>query len=274
MHDLCNQITTVFHLASAAGNDDGSSNEQRHYASLLAGTRVLLQEAVRSSVKSFIYVSSVKAMGEVTNGCVDETAKPNPLSAYGRAKLQGEEMVGQVARRGLMHACILRLPLVYGPNPKSNLMQMIAAVDQGRFPPLAETGNKRSMVYVGDVARALILAAQNPAARGQMYLVTDDRVYSTRQIYDAICRALGRTVAGWSLSSPFLRLMGAVGDAFESVTGRNARINGAVLEKLLGSAWYSSDKIRRELGFLPTHTLESALPEMVETYREIATTSR
>ncbi|MEZ5583169.1 MAG: hypothetical protein R3F37_10765 [Candidatus Competibacteraceae bacterium] len=36
------------------------------------------------------------------------------------------------------------------------------------------------------------------------------------------------------------------------------------LDKLLGWSWYSAEKIQRELGFLPNHTLAEALPEMLD----------
>ena len=35
------------------------------------------------------------------------------------------------------------------------------------------------------------------------------------------------------------------------------------LEKLIGSAWYSSAKIEQRLGFKPEWTLEKAMSEMV-----------
>jgi nucleoside-diphosphate-sugar epimerase len=35
------------------------------------------------------------------------------------------------------------------------------------------------------------------------------------------------------------------------------------LDKLIGSAWYSSEKISRELGYRPAYTLKNALPEIV-----------
>jgi nucleoside-diphosphate-sugar epimerase len=40
------------------------------------------------------------------------------------------------------------------------------------------------------------------------------------------------------------------------------------LEKLIGSAWYSSDKLSRELGYRPTTTFPEALPELIAWYRK------
>lgn len=263
---VCQGMDAVIHLAShpeAIGRDA----DEWHYQLSVNGTRALLEEASSVGVGCFVYTSSVKAIGELTQTCADESVQPRPVSGYGWAKLAAEKLVLEGGWAKAMQTSVLRLPIVYGSNLNSNLMRMIAAVDRGRFPPLPEVGNKRSMVHVDDVVQALLLAAENPAAAGQIYLVTDERAYSTREIYEAICRALGKPIPRWSVPVPLLRAAAAAGDLFRYVSGRTLPLNRSALEKLLGSAWYSSDKIRRELGFRPTRTLESALPEMVSAYR-------
>jgi len=44
--------------------------------------------------------------------------------------------------------------------------------------------------------------------------------------------------------------------------------DSTVLQKLLGSAWYSSRKIEEELGFRPTRDLRNGVGERVKEYRE------
>jgi UDP-glucose 4-epimerase len=80
-----------------------------------------------------------------------------------------------VGRESGMHTVNLRPALVYGPGMKGNLARLIAAVRRGWLPPLPETGNRRSLVHVDDVAQALLLAAAQPAAAGRTYFVTDGR---------------------------------------------------------------------------------------------------
>jgi len=206
-------------------------------------------------------------MGEGGEKRFDETDATLPITEYGRAKLEAERLVLALGRDRGMHVCVLRLPLVYGPRVKGNLLQMIKAIDRGQFPPLPEAHNKRSMVHVDDVIQALRLAAENPAANRQVYLVTDGQTYSTRQMYDMIRAALRKPAVCWSVPLGLLRLAAGVGDAIGSVQGRPFFFNSMMLDKLLGSAWYSSEKIERDLGFKPTQTLETALPAMVEEYR-------
>lgn len=60
-----------------------------------------------------------------------------------------------------------------------------------------------------------------------------------------------------------LRAAARFGDAVGRLRGRWFFFDSETLEKLTSSAWYSSKKIEKELGFRPAYDLEKALPEMV-----------
>jgi nucleoside-diphosphate-sugar epimerase len=64
-----------------------------------------------------------------------------------------------------------------------------------------------------------------------------------------------------------LRVAARLGDGIGFITRRDFPLNSETVERLTGSAWYSSEKIRRELDFQPAHTLIDALPEMIAHYR-------
>lgn len=269
LEGVCANIETVFHLAGYAHAEDANDVAATaiHLGVTVEGTRALLREAQRARVRRFVFVSSVKAMGEGGMECQDETTAPRPTTPYGRAKLAAEELTHAAGRSGV-EISVLRLPLVYGRDSKGNISRMMAAIDRGYFPPLPDFSNKRSMVHIDDVMQALLLAAENPKAIGQTYIVTDGEIYSTRRIYTVICRGLERPVPRWTLPAAALKLGALAGDVITKVRGKPFPFNTEALEKLTGSAWYNSNKIHRELGFNPTRSLETALPEMVARYRE------
>lgn len=265
----CRQVDSVFHLAGCAhAVDQTSTQAQRlHREITVDGTRALLEAAASSGVRALAFTSSVKAMDEGGVDCLNEEAPMNPRSAYGSAKLEAERLVLQAGRVHGMHVCVLRLPLVYGPGSKGNIPRMIASIDRARFPPLPKINNRRSMVHVYDVVQALLAAADNPAADGKVFIVTDGQPYSTREVYEAICIALGRSVPDWSVPMWVLRMGAMAGDLLERITKQSMPLTTNTLDKLLGSAHYCSGKIRRELGFVPQHTFFSALPEIVSEHR-------
>ena len=119
------------------------------------------------------------------------------------------------------------------------------------FPPVPEVGNRRSMVHVSDVIRAAVLAAEHPSAVGEVFIVSDSQSYSTRQMYELMCRALDRTPSSWNVPVWALRGMGLLGDGIGRLRGRRFMFDSDALEKLIGDAWYSSAKIEKRLGFKP-----------------------
>lgn len=260
---------TVYHLAGKAhALTEVSSDDSVYRALNTGGTSHVLEGAVAGGARAFVLFSSVKAMGEGGSRCLDESFDGSPETPYGRSKLEAEHMALGIGRRTGLHVTCLRFPLVYGAGNKGNLFQMIAAIDRGVFPPLREIGNRRSMVHVIDVVQAAVLAAETPAANGQCYIVTDGQFYSTRKLYELICGALGKPIPWWHVPQWTLRGLGKAGDVIGRISGKRFLFDSDALDKLIGMAWYSSEKITHQLGYQPSITFPEALPELIACYRK------
>jgi nucleoside-diphosphate-sugar epimerase len=225
------------------------------------GTARLVEASLEAGVRRFVLLSSVKAMGTPGDERADEGTPARPSTPYGESKKAAEDLV--LGTRGIPHVSVVRASPVYGAGSKGNLSRMIAAMARGVFPPVPDTGNVRSMVHVDDLADALILCAENRAAERRLFIVTDGRDYSTRQIYEWVCESMGRKPPRWSIPPAVFHAAGRIGDALGRVTGRAVPFNGAMVERLLGSASFDSTLAARSLGFSPRWDLERALPEMV-----------
>jgi len=108
-------------------------------------------------------------------------------------------------------------------------------------------------------------------ASGQCYIVTDGCTYSTRELYELICRSLGKQIPRWHVPLWPLKALGKVGDAIGKVGGKRFLFDTDALDKLIGSAWYSSEKISRQLCYRPSITFPDALPELIACYRKVRT---
>lgn len=259
----------VFHLAAKAhALSERRQNESEYYAVNVDGTRNLLEAASALPGCKVVFFSSVKVMGEGGVECLDESVEPRPSTEYGRSKLAAERLVVAYGKRSGASATCLRLPLVYGPGNKGNLFQMIAAIDRGFFPPIPNVRNRRSMVHVSNVVIAAILVANSPSANGECYIVKDGKDYSTRDLYEGICHQLGRGLPRWQTPLWLLKAVAGVGEIIGLIRGRRVLFDCDAMEKLLGSAWYSSEKISRELGYRPPVCFEDSLPELIAWYRK------
>lgn len=243
----CEGVECVFHCAGYA-HAFTSPDVDAQWRINFEGTRNLVTVAGRAGVKRFVFLSSVKAMADPGDECVDEDWPGQPDTLYGRAKRAAEEAVLEAGAQYGMHVVNLRLAMVYGRGGRGNLERMARGIRAGWFPPLPETGNRRSLVHVDDVVAAIRLVAEAPGANGNTYIVADPVPYSGRQIYDAIRTVLRASALHWSIPAGLFRAGGWIGDGLGGLLRRSFPVNSEVVSRLLDSACFSPSRIERELG--------------------------
>jgi nucleoside-diphosphate-sugar epimerase len=133
----------------------------------------------------FVFLSSVKVHGETSTAALRETSPIAPRDDYAASKAKAEDALRAVP--GLRLA-VLRPPLVYGPGVKANFLSLLKAVARGVPLPLASVDNRRSLVYVGNLAAAILACLD----RQGTFLVSDGSAVSTPQLCREIGAALGR----------------------------------------------------------------------------------
>jgi nucleoside-diphosphate-sugar epimerase len=133
----------------------------------------------------FVFLSSVKVHGETSASPLRETSPIAPRDEYAESKARAEEALRAVP--GLRLA-VLRPPLVYGPGVKANFLSLLKAVARGVPLPLASVDNRRSLVYVGNLAAAVLACLD----REGTFLVSDGPAVSTPQLCRELGAALGR----------------------------------------------------------------------------------
>ena len=232
-------IDVVFHLAGYAHDLKSESGIEQTYQKINVDiTSKLLLLSVKNNVKKFIFVSSVKAGGVSKQGkCATEKSLSEPDGVYGKTKREAELKVLEAGRKFDIHVSILRPALIYGPKVKGNLQLMMQGIKKGWFPPLPEIGNRRSMIHVDDIVRALLFLSNNKKSNGEVFIATDGRVYSSRNIYEIMCHVLDKNIPNWSVPRLLFNAIARLSSGFKYK-----------MDKLLGDECYSSKKLQ-SLGF-------------------------
>ena len=242
--DVLAGIDTVFHLAGFAHDlRDAAAVEHLYRAVNVDATARLATLAANSGVQRLVFVSSTKAGGTIAGRCMNEECHGMPEGIYGQTKREAEIQLLALGRQLGLHVSIIRSSLVYGPGVKGNLRSMLSAIDKGWFPPLPDTGNRRSMIHVDDLVRSLLLVAEEERANGEIFIATDGRMYSSSDIYKIMCSVLGKSVPRWSVPK---RL-------FDVVASMNSRMKYKI-DKLLGDECYCSKKLQ-SIGFKAQRSL-------------------
>ena len=132
-------VDTVFHLAGYTHDVSNSKKSMERYVKLnIEATKDLATQASKDGVKTFVFISSVKA--EISANLQDKI-QTKPASIYGDTKRKAELELIELSRDTDMKILITRPSLVYGPDLKGNLLSMKNAIDSGWFPLLSNMLN-------------------------------------------------------------------------------------------------------------------------------------
>jgi nucleoside-diphosphate-sugar epimerase len=150
------------------------------------GTRLVLQECVRSGCPRFLHLSSVAVYGPPAAHAVlplDEGAAVDlplePRAHYERSKRMAETVV-QRARETAW--TILRPAVVMGERDRNFTPRIAALADRRLLPIIGRGDNRLPVVYAGNVAEACWLALTRPEAAGRVYNVADDGGLTQREL--------------------------------------------------------------------------------------------
>lgn len=255
---LSQGIDVVVHLAGQVPSADSEIGAQANLYQEVntAGTANLASQCAQHGVKRFVFVSTVKVLGEGKEEPYRDGDLAVPADAYAISKWEAEQALWQIAAESGMEVVVLRPPLVYGSGVKGNFLRLMQAIDKRRPLPLGCIENQRSLIYLGNLVDAIRVCLTHPRAAGKTFLVSDGDDVSTPELIRRVAAALGRRP--WLLPVPisWMRSAGAF-------VGKKAAV-----ERLLGSLALEMASIREGLGWKPPYTMQAGLEATAQWYRK------
>jgi len=200
LDDAMERAGIVFHLAAVASVGESMERPERTIDVNVRGTVEVCQAARAAGAKRVVLASSCAVYGDAGGERVREDAALAPISPYAASKAAGELIVGAWARSLGIDGVSLRLFNVYGPRQsgESEESAVVAAfasrLAAGRPPVIYGDGAQtRDFVYVGDVVRAMLLAAGAPEPfAGEAINIGSGRSTEIRALAEEMARAWGR----------------------------------------------------------------------------------
>jgi nucleoside-diphosphate-sugar epimerase len=256
-HEPLDGCDIVIHLAARVHvMHDRAEDPLAAFLSVnLHGTVNLANAAAKAGVKRFVFVSSIKVNGEYTEG-QPFTAQdaPNPQDPYAISKWEAEKALLKLSEETGMEVVIVRPPLVYGPGVKANFASLLNIVNKRLPLPVGRINNMRSMIYVGNLADALITCATHANAAGQTYVVCDNEDVSTSQLIKKLSLVLKQPYLVFPFPISIIRLL--------------ARLvaKSSAVDRLTQSLVIDCSTLCNELGWKPPFTMQEGLSETAQWY--------
>jgi len=209
-------VTEIIHFAASIVVPESVHDPLGYYRNNTMNTRALLEVAVATGVRRFIFSSTAAVYGNPEHVPVDEAAQLKPMSPYGNSKLMSEMMLKDVtAAHGLAHV-ILRYFNVAGADPKlrtgqatvgaTHLIKVAVETALGLRPQMDVFGTDydtsdgtciRDYIHVADLVRAHsdALAHLRRGGASDTFNCGYGHGYSVLEVIEAVKRASGRDFA-------------------------------------------------------------------------------
>jgi nucleoside-diphosphate-sugar epimerase len=262
LREGCAGADVVYHLAGQiaarapgefiATNRDGAANA--------------LGAAQEEGARRFVLVSSLAAAGPTVPGQpIDESRTPIPVTDYGRSKLAAEALVQAVS----LPWTIVRPPLVYGEWDRATL-KLFQLAKRGVALVFGDGSQELSVIHAEDLARALVAAANSPAAQNRLYFATHPVSTTSLTLVRACARALGITPRTVRVPAFMARgLLWTVG-SLAHLAGRATLLSSDKAEEYLAPAWICRGAaLTRDTGWRAEIDLEPGLRRTAVWYRKM-----
>jgi nucleoside-diphosphate-sugar epimerase len=263
----------IFHCAAAIIPERAEWEAYR--ATNLDGTRNAIA-AARAADARLLHVSSVAVYGGASryrDAPTDESVELAPLpetAFYARSKRESEAMVLEAHRRGDIWACAVRPDVVYGKRDRQFVPRIGKVLSRGFFPLLGGGGSTLAIVHAGNVADGAVRAIQTDIAGGKVYNLANDYDVTVRDFVRLAAQGLRRRVklvpVPMALAKTVFKLITIV----LGVARRGAALSqaGGAVAFVSRNNPFSSDRAKRELGWVPPVRPEVGIPEAFRWWAE------
>lgn len=219
-------------------------------------TKNLAEQASINGVKRFIFLSSIKVNGEMTDNhnFFKWNDKPKPEDPYGISKYEAENVLREISEKTGLEVVIIRPSLVYGVKVKGNFLRLLDIIQKGIPLPFDKLENLRSYVGLDNLVDLILNCINHPKASGKILLVSDGEDISTSNLI--------RKISNYMMINPRLfKLPTHTINLFASLLGKRSEI-----QKLIGSLRVDNSETCKLLNWKPIITLDQGINKVTQWY--------
>lgn len=201
-------------------------------------------DAVRSSVKQFIFFSSSMVYGHFDEEAMTEESICNPLGIYGALKFAGEKMVIAYNQVFNMPYTIIRPSALYGERCISRRVGQIFlenAVSGKNVTIHGDGSDKLDFTYIQDLIHGVVCAIEHPGAINQIFNMTYGQGREIREMAEMVKE-----------SFPHIEIEYLAKDSLTPDRGT-----------------LSIEKARRMIGYNPQFPLEKGYRQYIQWYKDM-----
>ena len=204
----------------------------------------LAKLAKQNSVKQFVFISTIAVYGEEKEK-LDENTICNPITPYGKSKLEAEKGLLKLNDDSFI-VSIIRAPMIYGKNAPGNIDSLIKLVKKLPIIPLGKIDNKRSFISIQNLC--FIINKIITHQKAGIFLASDDEAISTSRLIELIAKNLDKKI--YLVKIPF----------FESLL---KLVKPSFYKRLYGSLEIDNSITKEKLNLQNPYSIEDGIRLMI-----------
>jgi nucleoside-diphosphate-sugar epimerase len=234
-------------------------------------TLELAKKCIAAEVEKFIFTSSISIFGRFVKGVIDPMREPAPDDHYGVSKWEAEQNLVKLFSEQDRSKCIIfRLPMIYGPKNKGNMLHLLKAASLRLPLPLGLAKGKRSIAYIRNVCDAMgavIPDKKKERPKVQTFFINDGHDLTSGELYELIFQVYWSKRGLIPVPTLWLKYLGDLGSTLERIFSARIFINKKVIARLLNESRFSSELFSQEYNWTPPYKPKQGIAETVEWYR-------
>jgi nucleoside-diphosphate-sugar epimerase len=248
--EVLHGVDAVMHLAAIAhrGSPRDEADGDRVRSVNVSAVAELTAAAATVGLRRLILVSSIGVLGADSGASAfTGSTSPAPHDFYSQTKLDAEVAAAGAAAGSMLEVCIVRPPLVYGPDAPGNFGRLVRWVDKGIPLPLGAIHNRRSLISVWNLCDFLVTCISNPGAVGEPLVVADEEAISTSALLRLCAQLMNRRNYLLPVPTALLRAAGAIFGRRADVDRLCRSLVVDTHDTYLRTGWRAPKSLREEL---------------------------
>lgn len=256
----------IFHVAGVVK----SKTKEGYFTGNVETTKNLLDVALEntSTIKKFLVVSSQTVTGPSTKDKpVDENSVCNPITTYGRSKLEEEKLA--LSYKDKLPITICRAPAVYGERD-TEIFIYFQTFNKGLTTTIGFNKKELSLIHVIDLVEGFYLAAISEKSNGQIYFISSEEFYTWEEINSITSKVLNKKPIIIKVPHFLVYTIAAIAQFFAIFSSKPATLNIEKAKDITQQFWTcDTSKAIKDLGYRQKISIEEGIKRTCTWYKDM-----
>ncbi len=262
-------VDVVYHCAATSTD---WADWDTYYGGNVDGVKNLLDAVIaESKAIRFVHVSSTDVYGFPEEAVSEEAPMVDVGLPYNKTKIMGENLVQQAYKEHGLPTTVIRPATIYGPRSADFIVEIHEQLKARMMPLISGGRSSPGLIFVDNIANAMILAAKSDKTVGKAYNLRDESVQSWKEYTYALAKAFQlpppRLRLPFTFAFPFAWSMEKLHSALKLKTKPLLTRHAVYL--LSRDASFPIDRAKRDFGFKSEVSFESGIEKSVRWFREV-----